>query len=122
MVEPSLFRAIMPRASRAVESWRRPRMRGAKVVIVWYLLAIGGGGVAYAQPVNPLSVLDESRRDRLELDKRIARDQAAQRQKEQAAQAAQANAQRKLDEGRAASANSFGGATPPSQPEASTER
>src|SRR4051812_19111212 len=97
-------------------------MRVAKLVVVSSILAIGSVGVAYAQSVNPLSVLDESRRDRLELDKRIARDQAAQRQKEQAAQAAQANAQRKVEEGRAASATSFGGATPPSQPEASTER
>ena len=96
-------------------------MRVAKLVVLSWLLAIGGVGVAYAQSVNPLSVLDELRRDRLELDKRIARDQAAQRQKEQAAQAAQANAQRKLEEERAASANSFRiEATPPSQPEAST--
>src|SRR3954464_6601232 len=98
-------------------------MRVAKLVILSSLLAIGGVGVAYLQFVNPLSVLDESRRDRLELDKRIARDQAAQRQKEQAAQAAQSNAQRKLEEERAASANGFRiGATPPSQPEASTAR
>src|SRR3954468_20765976 len=96
-------------------------MRVAKPFVASCLLAIGGVGVAYAQSVNPLSVLDESRRDRLELDKRLARDQAAQRQKEQAAQAAQANAQRKLDEERAASANSSrAGATPPSQVEAST--
>src|SRR3954463_3866449 len=94
-------------------------MRVAKLVVVSCLL--GGVGVAYAQSVNPLSVLEESRRNRLELDKRLARDQAAQRQKEQAAQAAQANAQRKLDGERAASANSSrAGATPPSQVEAST--
>src|SRR3954463_9132061 len=93
-------------------------MRVAKLVVVSCLL--GGVGVAYAQSVNPLSVLDESRRDRLELDKRIARDQAAQRQKEQAAQAAQANAQRKLDQERAASANSSRvGSGPPLQVETS---
>src|SRR3954470_11629937 len=98
-------------------------MRVAKLVVVSSILAIDGVGVAYAQSVNPLSVLDESRRDRLELDRRIARDQAAQRQKEQAAQAAQSNAQRKLDEERAGSANSFRiGATPPSEPEAPPAR
>src|SRR4051794_29289851 len=96
-------------------------MRVAKLVLV-SSLAFGSGGLAYAQSVNPLSVLDESRRDRLELDKRIARDQAAQRQKEQAAQATQSN-QRKLEEERAGSANSVRiGATPPSQPDASPAR
>src|SRR3954452_15286277 len=98
-------------------------MRVAKLVLVSSLVAFGSGGLAYSQSVNPLSVLDESRRDRLELDRRIARDQAAQRQKEQAAQAAQSNAQRKLDEERAGSANSFRiGPTPPSDPEAPPAR
>src|SRR4051812_6082773 len=77
-------------------------MRVAKLVLVSSLVAFGSGGLAYAPSLNPPRGLDESRRDRLELDKRIARDQAAQRQKEQAAQAAQSN-QRKLEEERAAS-------------------
>jgi lipoprotein-anchoring transpeptidase ErfK/SrfK len=96
-------------------------MRGARLLVASHVLAICGAGMAFAQAVNPLRVLVESRRDRLELDKRIARDQAAQRQKEQAAQAAHANAQRKLDEERAASASSsLLGGVPPSQLEAST--
>src|SRR3954453_1155962 len=97
-------------------------MRVAKPFVASCLLAIGGVGVAYAQAVNPLNVVDESRRDRLELAKRIARDQAAQRQKEQAAQATQ-SIQRKLEEERAGSENVVRiGDTPPSQPDASPAR
>ena len=81
-------------------------MRLAKVVIASSILALGGAGAASVQFVNPLRVLEESRRDRIELDKRIAREAAAQRQKEKAAYAAQPNAQRKLDQERAAAANS----------------
>lgn len=81
-------------------------MRVAELIIALCILAVGGAGAASAQFVDPLRVLEQSRRDRLELDRRIAREAAAQRLKEKAAQAAQANAQRKLDQERAASANS----------------
>jgi lipoprotein-anchoring transpeptidase ErfK/SrfK len=98
-------------------------MRVAKVVIASCILALGGAGAASVQFVNPLRVLEESRRDRIELDKRIAREAAAQRQKEKAAHAAQPNAQRKLDQERAAAANSASTAmTLPSQLEASSSR
>ena len=98
-------------------------MRFAKVIAASCIFAVGGAGAASAQFVNPLRVLEESRRDRIELDRRIAREAVAQWQKEKAAQAAQANAQRKLDQERAASANSAPtGATPPSQLEASIAR
>ncbi len=80
-------------------------MRVAELIIASCILAVSGAGVASAQFVEPFKVLEEARRDRLELDKRLAREAAAQRQKEKAAQAAQANAQRKLDQMRAASAN-----------------
>src|SRR5437764_2514010 len=98
-------------------------MRVARLIVSSYILVMGGVGVAYAQSVSPLRDLEESRRDRLELDKRLARDPAAQRQKEAAAQAAQANARRKVDGESAAAANSSRvGATSPSQLEASTAR
>src|SRR3954449_11189577 len=98
-------------------------MRVVQVIVASCILAVSGASVAVAQSVNPLRVLEESRRDRLELDKRIARETAAQRQKEKAAQAAQAKVQRKLDQERAAAANSASaGATLPSQLEASSAR
>jgi lipoprotein-anchoring transpeptidase ErfK/SrfK len=81
-------------------------MRVAELISVTCILAVSGAGVAYTQFVEPLRVLEESRRDRLELDKRLAREAAARRQKETADQAAQANAQRKLDEERATAATS----------------
>ena len=91
-------------------------MRVAKIMIASCILTVGGAYAASTQFVDPLRVLEASRLDRLELDKRIAREAAAQRQKERAAQATQANAQRKLDQERAASANSAStGVTPPSQ-------
>src|SRR3954471_9885765 len=98
-------------------------MRVAKVVIASCILALGGAGAASVQFVNPLRVLEESRRDRLESDKRIAREAAAQRQNEKAAQAAQADAQRKLDQERAAAANSASiGMTLPPRLQASIAR
>jgi lipoprotein-anchoring transpeptidase ErfK/SrfK len=81
-------------------------MRGAELIMVSCILAVSGAGVAFTQFVEPFRVLEESRRDRLELDKRLAREAAARRQKEKADQAAQANAQRKLDEERATAATS----------------
>src|SRR5215204_4262588 len=98
-------------------------MRIAGLILASCILAVSGAGLASAQFVDPLRVLEQSRRDRLEMDKRIARDAAAQRQKEKAAQAAQANAQRKLDHERAASANSApSGLTPSPQLGASSAR
>ena len=66
-------------------------MRVAELIIASCILSMGGASAASAQFVDPLRVLEQSRRDRLEMDKRIAREAAAQRQKEKAAQAAQAN-------------------------------
>jgi lipoprotein-anchoring transpeptidase ErfK/SrfK len=98
-------------------------MRVVQVIVASCILAVSGASVAVAQSVNPLRVLEESRRDRLELDRRIAREAAAQRQKEKAAQAAQSNAQRKLEQERAAAANSAPtGVTPSPQLEASSTR
>jgi len=60
-------------------------MRVVEVVIASCILTLGSAGAPSAQFVNPLSVLEESRRDRIELDKRIAREAAAQRLREIAA-------------------------------------
>jgi len=81
-------------------------MRVAELIMVSCILAVSGAGVAFTQFVEPLRVLEGSRRDRLELDKRLAQEAAARQQKEKADQAAQANAQRKLDEERATAATS----------------
>ena len=98
-------------------------MRVAELIIASCILAVGGAGAASAQFVDPLRVLEQSRRDRIEMDKRLAREAAAQRQKEKAAQAAQATAQRKLDQERAAAANGAPtGVNLPFQPEGSPAR
>src|SRR5215207_4450567 len=89
-------------------------MRIAELIIISCILVVSGAGVASTQFVEPLRVLEESRRDRLELDKRLAREAAARRQKEKLDQAAQANAQRKLDEERAIAATSAPALTNPS--------
>ena len=81
-------------------------MRVAELIIVSCLLAVSGADMASAQFVDPLRVLEASRRDRLEMDKRLAREAAARRQKEKADQAAQAAAQRKLEKEKAALASS----------------
>src|SRR3954470_18498802 len=99
---------------------RRPSMRVAAPIIASCLLAVSGGA-AFAQYVDPLRVLESSRRDRLEMDKRLAREAAARRQKEKADQAAQANAQRKLDMAAAASGAPTPD-TPPARLEASPAR
>src|SRR3982751_2361161 len=96
-------------------------MRVAALTIASCLLAASGAGAAFAQYVDPLRVLESSRRDRLEMDKRLAREAAARRQK--AEQAAQANAQRKLAKEKAAAAS--GAPTPgaaPARLEASSVR
>ncbi|AWN44318.1 hypothetical protein DK389_02005 [Methylobacterium durans] len=76
--------------------------------------------MASAQFVDPFKVLEEARRDRLALDKRLAREALERRQKEKADQAAKADAQRKLDEQRPAA----GGVLPPaaSAEQAATSR
>ena len=79
-------------------------MRIAELIIASCVLAVSGAGAASAQFVDPLRVLEASKRDRLELDKRLAREAAAQRQRERTAQVAQANAQRTLDKERATAA------------------
>src|SRR3954468_16656788 len=55
-------------------------MRVSELIIVSCILASSGSGAAFAQFVDPLRVLDEARRDRLESETRFARDAAAQRQ------------------------------------------
>jgi len=98
-------------------------MRVAALTIASCLLAASGAGAAFAQYVDPLRVLESSRRDRLEMDQRLAREAAARRQKEKADQAAQANAQRKLEKENAAAAS--GAPTPgaaPARLEASSAR
>ncbi len=86
-------------------------MRVAKLLIASCMLATAGIDTASAQFVDPLKVLEEARRDRLELDKRLARETAERRQKEKAEQAAKAAAQRKLDEQRASAISGISPAT-----------
>src|SRR5215203_1917064 len=93
-------------------------MRIAELIIVSCILVVSGAGAASAQFVEPLRVLELSRRDRLEMDKRLAREAAAQRQKEKADQAAQADTQRKLDKEKATAAS---GAPTPDTPPAQLE-
>ena len=98
-------------------------MRVAELIIASCIFAVSGPSVASAQWVEPFKVLEEARRDRLELDKRLARDAAARRQQEKADQAAQANAQRKLEGGRtSAAASAPTQNTPSTQFEASSAR
>ena len=77
-------------------------MRVAKLLIASCMLATGGTSLASAQFVDPFKVLEEAKRDRLERDKRLAREAAERQQKEKAEQAAKVDAQRKLDQQRAA--------------------
>lgn len=79
-------------------------MRVAELIMAACILVVSGAATASAQLVEPFKILEEARRDRLALDKRLAREAAAQRQRERVDQAAQANAQRKLDKEAAASA------------------
>lgn len=75
-------------------------MRVAKLLIASCLLATAGTGMASAQFVDPLKVLEEAKRDRLEREKRLAREAAERQHKEKAEQAAQVDAQRTLDQQR----------------------
>lgn len=77
-------------------------------VMVACILAVSGAGVALAQGVEPLKVLEKERRDRLETDQRIAREAQGRRLKEIADQVAKAEAQRKLEKEAAA----LGASTP----------
>lgn len=82
-------------------------MRIAKLLIASCLLTAASVSTASAQFVDPYKVLEAARRDRLELDKRLAREAAERRQKEKADQAANAAAQRKLDEQRASASGAI---------------
>lgn len=77
-------------------------MRVAKLLTASCMLFLAGASTASAQFVDPFKVLEEARRDRLELDKRLAREAAERRQKEKADQAAKAAAQRKIGEQKSA--------------------
>ena len=77
-------------------------MRVAKLLIASCMLATGGGSLASAQFVEPFKVLEEAKRDRLERDKRLAREAAERQHKENADQAVKVDAQRKLDQQRSA--------------------
>src|SRR5215218_3869549 len=79
----------------------------AKLLIASCVLATAGASMASAQFVDPFKVLEEAKRDRLELGKRLAREAAERRQKEKADQAAKADAQRKLDQQRSAAVGAF---------------
>ena len=70
-------------------------MRFAKVIAAACLVA-ASTGVTSAQVVEPLKVLEGERRDRLELDNRLAREAAARRQKEKADEAARTDARQTL--------------------------
>jgi lipoprotein-anchoring transpeptidase ErfK/SrfK len=72
-------------------------MRLAKLITMACLVVVSGTGLSHAQVVEPLRVLEQARRDRLETDRRLAREAAARQQKEKADQAAEATAQRKRD-------------------------
>lgn len=84
-------------------------MRIIKPLIASCILTTAGANMASAQFVDPFKVLEEAKRDRLELDKRLAREAAERRQKEKAEQAAKLNAQRTLDQQRTPAAS----ASPP---------
>jgi lipoprotein-anchoring transpeptidase ErfK/SrfK len=84
-------------------------MRVVQLLIASCILMTAGANLASAQFVDPFKVLEEAKRDRLELDKRLAREAAERRQKEKAEQAEKLNAQRKLDQQRAAAVS----ASPP---------
>ncbi|MHB2205472.1 L,D-transpeptidase [Methylobacterium sp. CM6257] len=87
-------------------------MHVVKLLIASCMLTTAGANMASAQYVDPFKVLEEAKRDRLELDKRLAREAAERRQKEKAEQAAKLDAQRKLDQQRSAAVD----ASPPVAP------
>ena len=71
-------------------------MRAARLITAVCILALSGSGVASAQVTEPFKVLEEARRDRLNLERRLAAQAAAGREKEKADRAARANAERTL--------------------------
>jgi lipoprotein-anchoring transpeptidase ErfK/SrfK len=77
-------------------------MHVAKLLIASCMLAAAGTSMASAQFVDPFKVLEEAKRDRLERDKRLAREAAERQRKEKADQAARVDAQRQLDQQRSA--------------------
>jgi lipoprotein-anchoring transpeptidase ErfK/SrfK len=81
-------------------------MRVAKLLIASCMLATAGTSMAFAQFVDPFKVLEEAKRDRLERDKRLAREAAERQHKDKAEQAAKVDAQRKLDQQRSAASSS----------------
>ncbi|MER2269464.1 L,D-transpeptidase family protein [Methylobacterium oxalidis] len=91
-------------------------MHVAKLLIASCMLATAGAGMASAQFVDPFKALEEARRDRLALDKRLAREAAERRQKEKADQAAKADTQRKLNEQRSAAVSALSPAASAEQP------
>ncbi|GEP07680.1 L,D-transpeptidase family protein [Methylobacterium oxalidis] len=94
-------------------------MRVVNLLIASCMLATAGAGMASAQFVDPFKVLEEARRDRLALGKRLAREASERPQKEKADQAAKADAQRKLDEQRSAGEGALSPAASAVQPETS---
>jgi hypothetical protein len=62
-------------------------MHLAKLLIASCMLAAAGTSMASAQFVDPFKVLEEAKRDRLERDKRLAREAAERQRKEKADQA-----------------------------------
>ena len=88
-------------------------MRFAKFLAAACFIA-ANAAPAPAQIVEPLKVLEGERRDRLEMESRLAREAAARRQKEKADEAAQAEARRKLEQ---ATATPPGTPTPAAAPD-----
>ncbi|MGH1571811.1 L,D-transpeptidase family protein [Methylobacterium sp. P31] len=90
-------------------------MHVVKLLIASCMLTTAGANMASAQFVDPFKVLEEAKRDRLELDKRLAREAVERRQKESAEQAAKLDAQRKLDQHRSAAVGASLPAAPAEQ-------
>lgn len=80
-------------------------MHVVKLLMASCVLTTAGAHMASAQFVDPYKVLEEAKRDRLELDKRLAREAIERRQKEKVEQAARLDAQRKLEQQRSAALN-----------------
>jgi hypothetical protein len=90
-------------------------VRFAKVIAAACLVA-ASTGVTSAQVVEPLKVLEGERRDRLELDNRLAREAAARRQKEKADEAARTDARQTLQRATAPAVSTPPTASPAGEP------
>ncbi|MGH1588776.1 L,D-transpeptidase family protein [Methylobacterium phyllosphaerae] len=77
-------------------------MHVIKLLIASCIFTTADAHLASAQFVDPFKVLEAAKHDRLELDKRLAREAAERLQKDKAEQAAKLIAQRKLDQQRSA--------------------